>query len=58
MIISVIVLYAGVTAFIESVKKIIHPETPDYRTASLIIVGVAVLVKIILGRYVKAEGLE
>ena len=56
MIISVIVLYAGVTAFIESVKKIIHPETPDYGTASLIIVGVAVLVKIILGRYVKSVG--
>ena len=30
MIISVLVLYAGVTAFVESVKKIIHPEKPDY----------------------------
>ena len=28
MIISVIVLYAGITSFVESVKKIIHPETP------------------------------
>lgn len=56
MIISVIVLYAGVTALIESVKKIIHPEKPDYGTASLIIVGVAVLVKIFLGRYVKKVG--
>ncbi|MCR5302565.1 MAG: cation diffusion facilitator family transporter [Lachnospiraceae bacterium] len=56
MIISVIVLYAGITAFVESVKKIIHPDTPDYSTASLIIVGVAVLVKIALGRYVKSIG--
>ena len=56
MIISVIVLYAGVTALIESVKKIIHPETPDYGTVSLIIVAVAVLVKIVLGRYVKGVG--
>ena len=29
MIISVIVLYAGITSLIESVKKIINPDTPD-----------------------------
>ena len=56
MVISLLVLYAGVTAFVESVKKIISPETPDYSTLSLIIVAVAVLVKIILGRYVKRVG--
>lgn len=56
MIISVIVLYAGVTSFVESVKQIIHPETPDYSIVSLIIIGVAVVVKIVLGRYVKAVG--
>ncbi|MBO4750334.1 MAG: cation transporter [Lachnospiraceae bacterium] len=56
MLISMLVLYAGVTAFIESVKKIIHPETPDYGVASLVIVAVAVLVKIVLGRYVKSVG--
>lgn len=56
MIISVIVLYAGVTSFAESIKKILHPETPEYSVVSLIIVGVAVLVKIILGRYVKSVG--
>ena len=55
-IISLIVLYAGVTAFIESVKKIIHPVTPDYAPASLIIVAVAVVVKLLLGRYVKSVG--
>ncbi|MBQ5952765.1 MAG: cation transporter [Lachnospiraceae bacterium] len=56
MIISVIVLYAGITSFVESVKQILHPETPDYSTVSLIIVGVAVVVKIVLGRYVKSVG--
>ncbi|MBR3016694.1 MAG: cation transporter [Clostridia bacterium] len=56
MVISLLVLYAGVTAFVESVKKIIHPETPDYSAISLIIVAVAVVVKILLGRYVKAVG--
>ncbi len=56
MIISVLVLYAGITAFVESVKKIINPETPDYGTASLVIVGAAVLVKIVLGLYTKKTG--
>lgn len=55
-IIAVIILYAGVTALVESVKKILHPETPDYGTAALIIVGVAVLVKLGLGYFVKKTG--
>ncbi|WP_303840746.1 cation diffusion facilitator family transporter [Selenomonas ruminantium] len=56
IIISVIVFYAGVTSLIESGKLILQPETPDYDTLSLIIVAVAVVVKIILGRYVKNVG--
>ncbi len=55
-VISVIVLYAGITSLVESVKKIITPETPDYSTVSLIIVGAAVLVKILLGTFVKKQG--
>ena len=58
MIISLLVLYAGITAFTESVKKILHPEIPDYGAVSLIIVAVAVLVKILLGRYVKSVGVK
>ena len=58
MIISVIILYAGVTSFVESVKKIIEPETPDYSIVSLVIVAVAVVVKILLGRYVKSVGVR
>ena len=56
MVISLIVLYAGITSLKESVTRIIHPETPDYGAAALIIVAVGVLVKILLGRYVKAAG--
>lgn len=58
MIISVIVLYAGITSFVESVKQIIHPETPEYSAVSLVIVAVAVVVKIALGRYVKSTGVR
>ncbi|MBR6257467.1 MAG: cation transporter [Lachnospiraceae bacterium] len=56
MVISVLVMYAGVTAFIESVKKIIKPDVPEYHTVSLIIVAVAVAVKIALGSFVKSTG--
>ena len=56
MVISLLVLYAGITAFVESVKKIISPDTPDYSAVTLIIVAVAVVVKILLGRYVKSVG--
>ncbi len=56
MIVAAIVLYAGVTAFVESVKKIIHPEEADYSTASLIIIASAVAVKLILGLYVRRKG--
>ena len=38
MIISIIVLYAGLTSFTESVKKIVNPVKPDYTVYSLIIV--------------------
>ena len=56
MVVSGIVLYAGITSAVESVKKIIHPETPDYSIVSLVIIAVAVVVKILLGRYVKSQG--
>ena len=55
-LISVIVLYAGITSLVESVKKIITPETPSYKLPSLIIVAVAIVVKIVLGTYVKKVG--
>lgn len=58
MVISLIVLYAGITSFEESVEKIIHPEAAEYTTVSLVIVAVAVVVKIVLGRYVKSVGMK
>ena len=57
-IVSGIVLYAGATALIESIKKIIHPETPDYTAVTLIIITAGIIVKFILGLYVKKKGKE
>ena len=56
MTVSALVLYAGVTSLIESVKKIITPEEADYSIVSLALIGVAVVVKIVLGRYVSSQG--
>ncbi|MBR4907057.1 MAG: cation transporter, partial [Clostridia bacterium] len=56
MIVAALVLYAGVTSLVESVKKIIHPEAADYGAVTLIIISVAILVKLVLGLYVKKQG--
>ena len=56
MIVAALVLYAGITSLVESIKKIIHPEAVDYSTVSLIIIGVAIAVKLVLGLYVRKQG--
>ena len=55
IIISVIVLSAGVTSLIESVQKLFHPTQPAYTTATLVVIVVAILVKLALGSYVNAR---
>ena len=56
MIVAALVLYAGITSLVESVKKIITPEPADYSAISIIIISVAIVVKLILGTYVKKQG--
>ena len=56
VVIAVIVLLAGFTSFRESLEKVFHPESANYTAVSLIIIAVAVVVKFLLGRYVKAQG--
>ncbi|MBP5343439.1 cation transporter [bacterium] len=56
MIVAGIVLYAGITAMVESIKKIITPSDANYDAPALIIISVAVVVKLILGLYVVKQG--
>ena len=56
LIISFIVLYAGATSAVESVKKIIEPEPADYSVLHLVLIGAAVVVKVFLGSYFKRQG--
>ena len=56
MIIAALILYAGITAFIESVKKIIEPVDPEHSAASLAVISIAIVVKIFLGIFVRKQG--
>jgi len=56
LVVAAIVLYAGITSLTESVKKIIEPSAAHYSNIALIIIAVAVIAKILLGRYVKSKG--
>lgn len=55
-VVSTIVLYAGITVLIESIKKIIKPEITDYNLAIIIILIAGIIVKFILGIFVKSRG--
>ena len=56
MITAVLVLYAGITSLVESIKKIINPSEASYTILSIVIIGVAVVIKFMLGQYVKRQG--
>lgn len=51
-----IIIYAGITALVESVKAIISHEVSEYSTVSLCIVFVAILVKVALSIYTGRMG--
>lgn len=55
-VIAAIIMYAGISSLIKSIQDIMDPVTPDYSPLSLVIIAVAVLVKIILGHYVRSVG--
>ena len=56
IVISLIVITAGITSLVESVKKIINPSTPSYTTLTLVVIIVAIVVKLLLGVFVKGQG--
>lgn len=56
MIISIIVLYAGVTSLVESIKSIIKHEPAEYSTVAIIILVVAIITKLILSQFFISTG--
>lgn len=58
LLISSIVLAAGISSLVESVKKIFSPVDVSYTTTTLSLIVVAVIVKIVLGLYTKKKGVQ
>lgn len=56
LVIAGIILYAGITAVVESIKTIINPVQPEYSALTLTIIIVAVAVKLGLALYTLAVG--
>ncbi|MDO4690615.1 MAG: cation diffusion facilitator family transporter [Fusobacterium sp.] len=56
MIVASIILYAGITSLIESIKKIITPKFAEYSNVSIFIISISIIIKIILGLYTKRIG--
>lgn len=56
MAIAFIILGAGLGSLKESIEKIIHPEVSTFDIPSLVIIAVAIVVKIVMGRYIKSQG--
>ncbi len=56
VIVSAIVLTAGVTSAKESFLKIIHPEPADYTIITLRVLVMGIIAKMVCGRYVKSVG--
>ena len=58
LVIAIIILAAGATAMLESIKKIIHPVDANYEVYAFVIIIVAIVVKILLGLHFKKKGNE
>lgn len=55
-LIGIVILYTGITALIESVKKVMNPSVPEYETAGIAILAGTVFVKIFLGLFFRSAG--
>ncbi len=56
VIIGILIVYIGLTALFESVRKVLQPEAVNYQPATVIVVVVAIIVKIVLGIFVYKRG--
>ena len=54
--VGIIILATGIVAMVESIPKIVHPELADYSWATIIVVIAAIIVKLVLGIYVRRAG--
>ena len=58
MVISLIILYVGISSLVEAGKKIIDPDVPTYTTITMIVVALSVIVKLVIAKYFISIGAE
>ena len=58
LVVSALIIYAGITTGIASVKKIVAPEEPTYTLLSLILLVGAIIAKILISIVAKKKGKE
>lgn len=56
IIVAGIVFAAGISSMVESVKAIIHPESTSFTWVSVMVIIVAIISKLLLGRYFQIRG--
>ncbi len=56
LMVAMLVVFAGGTSLIESVKGILEPEEQEYTSIGLSLIALMVLVKLLLGLYTKKKG--
>ncbi len=56
MLLGAIVMSAGISSLTEAVQRILEAEETEYSAWSLAIIGLCVLVKLVLSRYVTGQG--
>ncbi|MCQ2185627.1 MAG: cation diffusion facilitator family transporter [Bacteroidales bacterium] len=56
MLVAVVVLVAGISSIVEAAQKIADPQQAHYSWVAVTIIVVALVVKILLGLYVRREG--
>lgn len=58
MAIALLILYTGISTFVDSFNKILHPEEVHYDAAAIIVIAGGIVVKVLLGRYFKKRGAQ
>lgn len=58
VIISALILVAGATSLVESIKGIIEPQQQEYTVIGLCVIAITLFVKFFLGVYTKRKGKE
>ena len=56
ILIAIIIIVAGIDIVVESIEKILEPETPDYSVPTIIVLIASIAMKYLLANYLKKKG--